>query len=212
MMPYEIYYTNNVCEYEALVLGLEAARKLKIEHLIVYGDAEIIVKQIKQQYQAKNPRMRSYKNYASDLIENFFSSFNIHSIPRMENQQADSLAKDVATFVLPIVLKLKYHIEIRHMPSIPNNVQHWKVFEDNEKIKQFLEMVNEFSETHIDRENHNDHVWAMEESEDPKKFQDNIANHRMLVLKNNHIPKGLIPLERLFDQDDIPLKYTLLDN
>jgi hypothetical protein len=31
----------------------------------------------------------------------------------------------------------------------------------------------------------------------------------MLVLKNNQIPRGLIPLERLFDQDDIPLKSTL---
>jgi hypothetical protein len=49
----------------------------------------------------------------------------------------------------------------------------------------------------------------MQEGEDPKKFQDKIANHCMLVLKNNQIPKGLIPLERLFDQDDIPLKSTL---
>jgi hypothetical protein len=31
----------------------------------------------------------------------------------------------------------------------------------------------------------------------------------MLVLKNNHIPKGLILLERLFDQNDMPLKSTL---
>ena len=31
----------------------------------------------------------------------------------------------------------------------------------------------------------------------------------MLVLKNNQIPKGLIPLERLFNQDDIPSKTTL---
>jgi hypothetical protein len=30
----------------------------------------------------------------------------------------------------------------------------------------------------------------------------------MLVLKNNQIPKGLIPLERLFDHDDILLKST----
>jgi hypothetical protein len=29
------------------------------------------------------------------------------------------------------------------------------------------------------------------------------------VLKKNQIPKGLIPLERLFDQNDIPLKSTL---
>ena len=46
-LQWDVDYTNNVCEYEALVLGLEAARKLKIEHLIVYGDAELIVKQIK---------------------------------------------------------------------------------------------------------------------------------------------------------------------
>jgi len=28
----------------------------------------------------------------------------------------------------------------------------------------------------------------------------------MLLLKNNQIPKGLIPLEILFNQNDIPLK------
>jgi hypothetical protein len=89
-------------------------------------------------------------NCAWDLIEFFFSSFNIHHIPREENQQADSLAKAATNFMPPMVLKLKYHIEMRHQPSIPNNVPHWKVFEDDEHIKQFLEMVDEFFETRID--------------------------------------------------------------
>jgi ribonuclease HI len=123
-LQWDVDYTNNVCEYEALVLGLEAARKLKIEHLIVYGDAEITVKQIKQQYQAKHTILRSYRNFSCDLIENFFSSFNIHSIPRMQNQQANSLAKAATIFIPPTVLKLKYHIEMRNRPLIPNNVQH----------------------------------------------------------------------------------------
>jgi hypothetical protein len=153
--------------------------------------------------------MRSYINCAWDLIENFFLSFNIHVIPRLHNQQADSLAKDASTFIPPIVLKLKYHIDMRHKPSIPNNVHYWKIFEDDEQIKQFLEMVDEFSETHIDQENQNDPVWIMQEGENPEKFKDKIANHKMLLLKNNQIPKGLIPLERLFDQNDIPLKSTL---
>jgi hypothetical protein len=69
----------------------------------------------------------------------------------MQNQQFDSLAKAVASFMPPTVLKIKYHIEMRHMPSIPNNVQHWQVFEDDEKINKFLEMVDEFFETHIDQ-------------------------------------------------------------
>jgi hypothetical protein len=83
------------------------------------------------------------------------------------------------------------------------------VFEDDEQIRKFLEMVDDFSETHIDQENQNDHTWIMQEGEDPHEFQEKIANHRMLVLKNNQIPKGLILLERLFDQNDMPLKSTL---
>jgi hypothetical protein len=69
----------------------------------------------------------------------------------MQNKQVDSLAKADATFVPPIVLKLKYHIEMKHRPSIPDNFKHWKVFEDDEQIKQFLEMVDEFSETHVNQ-------------------------------------------------------------
>jgi hypothetical protein len=42
---------------------------------------------------------------------------------------------------------------MRQKPSIPNNVKHWQIFEDDEQIKKFLEMVDEFSETHIDQEN-----------------------------------------------------------
>jgi hypothetical protein len=49
----------------------------------------------------------------------------------------------------------------------------------------------------------------MQEGEDPQKFQDKITNHCMLVLENNQIPKGLIPLERLFDHDDIPLNSPM---
>jgi hypothetical protein len=49
----------------------------------------------------------------------------------------------------------------------------------------------------------------MQEGEDPKSFRDKILDHLMLVLKNNQILKGLIPLERLFDQNDIPLKSAL---
>ena len=52
--------TNNVCEYEALVLGLEDARRMKIKNLEVFGDVELIVKQVNHQYQAKHPRLRSY--------------------------------------------------------------------------------------------------------------------------------------------------------
>jgi hypothetical protein len=192
-----------------LVLGLEAAKKLNINNLEVYGDADLIVKRINRQYLAKHPRLRTYRNCAWDLMENFFSSVNVHFIPRAENLHVDALAKAASTLSPPTTFKYKYHIEIRYKPSIPDNIRHWKIFEDDEQIKKFLAAVGEFSETHADQENKNDPIWIMQEGEDLEAFREKIADHRMLVLKNNQILKGLNPLERLFDQNDVPINTTL---
>jgi hypothetical protein len=86
-------------------------------------------------------------------MEKNFSSVNVHYIPHTENMQVDSLAKVASTFAPPAALKLKYHIEVRHRPSIPNNIQHWQIFEDDEHIRKFVKMVEDFVETHIDQEN-----------------------------------------------------------
>jgi ribonuclease HI len=80
-LQWDVDCTKNICEYEALVLGLEAAKKLNIRNLEVYGYVELIVKQVSQKYQAKHPRLRSYKNCAWDIMENFFSSVKVHFIP-----------------------------------------------------------------------------------------------------------------------------------
>ena len=40
--------TNNTVEYEALFHGLRKAIELKVKNLKVYGDSEIIVKQIRK--------------------------------------------------------------------------------------------------------------------------------------------------------------------
>ena len=42
----EFECTNNTTEYEALVQGLRKAIELKVSNLKVFGDSEIIVKQI----------------------------------------------------------------------------------------------------------------------------------------------------------------------
>jgi ribonuclease HI len=43
----EFETTNNVVEYEALFLGLRAAKDMKIEELAVFGDVEIIMYRVK---------------------------------------------------------------------------------------------------------------------------------------------------------------------
>ena len=64
-------------------------------------------------------------------------------------------------------------------------------------------MQNEgkFKETSIDVEN--------DDGKDNGKDDVQINEMDVLQLKNNVIPKGLIPLEELFDQDDVARKPTL---
>ena len=43
-------------------------------------------------------------------------------------------------------------------------------------------------------------------------INDSIADHKIVELKGNFIPKGLVPVERLFSKDDTLLKPTLQTN
>jgi ribonuclease HI len=51
-----------VVEYEALILGPKASRNMQITNMVVFGDLELVVKQVKGSYQIRHPRMRAYTN------------------------------------------------------------------------------------------------------------------------------------------------------
>ena len=96
--------------------------------------------------------------------------------------------------------KLKYDVEVKYRPSIPDNVKHWKVFEDDLEIKKILEFFDEFFASHIDQDHDsksNTHIDV---------FLNKIANHHIVQLPSNHILKGLVHLERLFDRNDVAVK------
>jgi ribonuclease HI len=196
----EFEATNNVAEYEALVLGLRVAKDMGIEEISVFGDVELIVNQIRNIYQAKHPRLRTYRNEVWDLIDSFFLAFNISFIPREENIMVDSLVVSASNFRVPLPPKLKYDVEVKYRPSIPDNVKHWKVFEDDLEIKRFLETVDEFSALHIDQDQDS------ESNPHADVFLNKIANHHIVQFPSNHILKGLVPLEILFDRNDVAVK------
>ena len=50
MYKLEFKTTNNTVEYEALILGLRAAKDLGIKELAVFGDSELIIRQVKRCY------------------------------------------------------------------------------------------------------------------------------------------------------------------
>ena len=132
MYKLEFKTKNNTAEYEALILGLRAAKDFGIKELAVFGDSELIIQQVKNVYQVKQQLLKVYRNEVWDLIENFFIAFNITFVPREYNETADSLALAVAYFKVPKVTHLKYPIDVRYRPAVPDNIKHWKVFSDDQ--------------------------------------------------------------------------------
>ena len=49
--------TNNEAEYEALLIGLSLARVLETKTLIVQADSQLIIGQVKRDYEVKEERM-----------------------------------------------------------------------------------------------------------------------------------------------------------
>jgi hypothetical protein len=46
----------------------------------------------------------------------------------------------------------------------------------------------------------------LESDPHPEVFLNKISNHQIIQLPSNHILKGLVPLERLFDGNDVAVK------
>lgn len=54
--------TNNVAEYEDLMLGLQTTQRRDIKSLKVHGDSELVVNQIRDQNNTKNNLLKFYKH------------------------------------------------------------------------------------------------------------------------------------------------------
>lgn len=135
-----------------------------------------------------------------DLIEHYFTAFNLNHVDREINKLADSLAISASSFKVPLGTKTSYDIQIKHRPYIPDNIKHWQVFEDDREIKKFLECIEYFPEEIIDEEQEIDNKKVMQ------SYKNSMGGQKIIELKTNHIPKGLVPLERLFNNNDVFLK------
>ena len=113
-------------------------------------------------FQAKNVRLKAYIDEVWKLKDSFMF-FELSYIPRAMNHITDSLAISTSMFIPPLPPKPSYEIQVKYRPSLPDNVKFWKVFENDDELSKFLQVLDEFSDMHIDQENLN-----MEESQRPK--------------------------------------------
>ena len=83
--------TNNVAEYEALLLALGEAGKLKVAEVTIRSDSELVVRQVEGRYRVKHPRLAKLHSQVCDLMK-ALPSFHIEHVGRERNRRADALA------------------------------------------------------------------------------------------------------------------------
>ncbi|XP_071902705.1 uncharacterized protein [Coffea arabica] len=99
-LPYALRFdfraSNNESEYEALIAGMEMARKLGARSVKVYSDSQLIVNQIGGTYEVKEGSLRKYVAKTCEL-RGQFEQFTLEQIPRSQNKRADALSKLAST-------------------------------------------------------------------------------------------------------------------
>ncbi|VFQ79638.1 unnamed protein product [Cuscuta campestris] len=84
--------SNNEAEYEALLCGLRLAASLKAVRIQVRCDSKLIVGHVTGEFEAKDERMKKYRDTALELLK-AFGAYQIEQVPREENAEADILSK-----------------------------------------------------------------------------------------------------------------------
>ncbi|MEA3548641.1 MAG: ribonuclease HI family protein [Thermodesulfobacteriota bacterium] len=83
--------TNNVAEYQALILGLKEAGKIGNRQISIFLDSQLIVRQIQGKYKVKNVGLKPLFAEVRRLLDQF-DSFQVSHVPRNLNKRADELA------------------------------------------------------------------------------------------------------------------------
>ena len=91
--------SNNEKEYEVVLVGLDHALTLATTRLEIRSDSQLIVRQIRWEYETRDERMTHYLTMVKDRLKKL-DKWNIRWVPRKENMKVDALAG--ITDILPI--------------------------------------------------------------------------------------------------------------
>ncbi|XP_056688783.1 uncharacterized protein [Spinacia oleracea] len=91
-MRFNFQASNNEAEYEALICGIQMSRAAGAADVLVLSDSQLIVSQVKGEYEAKDEAMIRYLKKVRQEAQQL-SNFEVKHIPRSENNKADALSK-----------------------------------------------------------------------------------------------------------------------
>ncbi|XP_071900977.1 uncharacterized protein [Coffea arabica] len=84
--------SNNEAEYEALLTGLRITHQMGITTIKVRSDSQLVVLQVRGEYEAKDEVMKKYLAKVREVVA-LFGTFEIERVPRSQNRRVDALSK-----------------------------------------------------------------------------------------------------------------------
>lgn len=94
--------TNNIAEYEAVILGLQKALELNASYLDVVMDSELIVKQLNGEYKVKNEGLAQKYLQIHNLLYKF-EKVTFRHVRREFNKEADAQVNKAIDNALGVV-------------------------------------------------------------------------------------------------------------
>jgi ribonuclease HI len=175
--------TNNVAEYEALLLGLEVCKDMGVKCLNIKGDSDLVIQQLKNKFACKSERLKRYRNAIWDSIGDL-DALNFITIPREHNSKVDELAVAASTLQLSDgLIDENISVEVIFRPLVLDNLNHWQVFDDDKQVIKFLTHMHDFSD------------FCVNDKEEGCNY---IGDDDKL----NLVPRRVVAQEKSFDRQD----------
>jgi ribonuclease HI len=83
--------TNNVAEYQGLLLGLRRARQMGAREVEVRADSQLLIRQLQGKYAVKNEVLKRLHEEALALLQSF-DRYDLVHVPREQNALADEMS------------------------------------------------------------------------------------------------------------------------
>jgi ribonuclease HI len=96
-IPIQHTVTNNQAEYEALLRGLKYFKEAKAISVEIFGDSELLIKQLNGQFECRNDILRNYYEECKEILKSFQFVILQH-IPRENNEEANRLAQSASGY------------------------------------------------------------------------------------------------------------------
>ncbi|XP_071740399.1 uncharacterized protein [Rutidosis leptorrhynchoides] len=150
--------TNNEAEYEALLAGLNIARKMDITKLRAFTDSQLVANQFNGSFEAHDSSMQKYLQLLKELAVRF-EHFELAQVPRSQNKKAGALSK-LAALTFSHFQK-KVWVEKLPSKSIDNDLMVASVVEEQpnwmEPILQYIHRLMAYAKVaNFEEEANND--------------------------------------------------------